>query len=56
MIHGILLVIIAVSAGFGLGRVKNAKKLAAVSTEITKIETGITTDVKAGIAAIKSHL
>ena len=42
--------------GFGLGRVKNAAKLKAVSTVIANAEAKATTEVKALIAEVKSHL
>ena len=49
---------LAVSAGlgFGLGRVKNASKLKAVSAEIAKVEASAVAEVKNLVAAIKSKL
>lgn len=55
------------AGGFGLGRVKNAGKLAAIKAEVTKVESDIAsgakklaadaeTEVKKLIAAVKSHL
>lgn len=41
----------AAAAGFGLGRVKNAGKLAAISAEIAKLEADASADAAA--AAVK---
>lgn len=47
---------VALAAGFGLGRVKNAAKLAAVKAEIAKAEAAVETDAKKVIAAVKAKL
>ena len=52
-------VIVAVAGlvlGFGLGRVKNAKKLAAVNAEFKAVEGKIEFDANAVLAKIKSKL
>lgn len=46
----------ALLVGFGLGRVKNAAKLAAVKAELDKLEAAGVTDVKKVFAAVRSHL
>jgi hypothetical protein len=42
--------------GFGLGRVKNAAKLAAVKAEVAKIEASASAEVAKLVAAIKAKL
>ncbi|HET9280359.1 MAG TPA: hypothetical protein VFR24_00155 [Candidatus Angelobacter sp.] len=42
--------------GFGFGRVKNAKKLAAAHAELNSLEAKATADAKTVIAAIRSKL
>jgi len=49
-------VIAALAAGFGLGRVKNAGKLAAARAELNKLELGVSSEAKSVIAAIRSKL
>jgi hypothetical protein len=51
-----IIVAIAAVAGFGAGRVKNAKKLTAVANELASIEAGASADLKAVIAKVKSKL
>ena len=46
----------AAAAGFGLGRIKNASKLAAIKASIAKAEADAKADVKTVIADIKSKL
>jgi hypothetical protein len=48
MVHGAILILISIATGFGLGRVKNGKKLATVTAELaalkalaTKVETSV---------------
>lgn len=43
-------------AGFGLGRVKNSKKLAAARAELNKLELGVSSEAKSIIAAIRAKL
>jgi hypothetical protein len=50
-----LLVLAALAAGFGLGRVKNAQKLAAVKAEVTKVE-GVASADLAKVVAIHHAL
>ena len=40
--------------GFGLGRVRNAQKLAAVKAEALKLEAAVVADAKALIAKVKA--
>jgi len=47
---------VALVAGFGLGRVKNASKLSAVSAELAKVQASASADVKALVASIKAKL
>lgn len=56
MLNLIITGIVLASAGFGVGRIKSASKLAAISTELKAVETGAVTDVKALAAKIKAHL
>lgn len=48
--------LIAAGLGFGAGRVKNSKKLAAVHVELLKLESEASAEVKALVAKIKSLL
>ena len=54
MVTFILTVLVSGAAGFGLGRVKNAAKLAAIKAEVVKIEGEVVTDVKSVVARIKA--
>lgn len=56
MIICIIVAVVMGLLGFGLGRIKNAHKLAAVHDEIVKAENSITTSAKDLAAKIKSHL
>ena len=60
MIGIAIALLMAAGLGFGAGRVKNAKKLAAVSAEVASIEayikSGATYVVADVIAAVKKHL
>ena len=56
MIHGIVFLAVAAAAGFGVGRIKNAAKLAAISAEIAKVKTGVITEVDNLVTAIKAKL
>jgi hypothetical protein len=48
--------VLCLSAGFGLGRVRNAGKLAAIKAEVVKVEASVVAEVQSLVAAIKSHL
>ena len=48
--------VVGLVAGFGVGRIKNAKKLAAVNAEFKAIEGKVTFDANAVLAKIKSKL
>ena len=56
MIHGILFLIAAAAAGFGVGRIKNASKLAAINAELAKVKAGVSAEVDKVVAAVKSHI
>lgn len=56
MLIDILVMAGCVAIGFGLGRVKNAKKLAAVTAELNTVEAKAITDAKAVIAAVRARL
>jgi hypothetical protein len=43
-------------AGFGVGRVKNAAKLAAIGTEVKAVEGKVTADFSAVVAKIRQLL
>lgn len=45
--------VIGLVVGFGLGRVKNAGKIAAVKAEILKVEGSAVSEVRALVAAVK---
>ena len=49
-------VVASLVAGFGLGRVKNVAKLAAVKTEVEAAEKSVVAEVKAVAAKIKAKL
>ena len=49
-------IVVALLVGFGLGRIKNAAKLAAVEAELNKIGVYATDEVKKLVAAIKAKL
>ena len=56
MVLDIVIIGAAVAAGFGLGRVKNAAKLAAIKAELVKAESSVVAEVKSLVAAIKAKL
>ncbi len=56
MVLSVGLVVVGLVAGFGLGRVKNAAKLAAVKAEVEKVEASAVAEVKTLVAAIKAKL
>ena len=56
MILALVALAVSFGAGFGLGRVKNASKLKAVSAEIAKVEGSVVAEVKSLVAAIKAKL
>ena len=49
-------IVVALLVGFGLGRIKNAAKLAAIKVELDKVDNLISSDVKKLIAAIRAKL
>lgn len=55
-IHAFVAIIASVAIGIGIGRIKNAAKLAAIKAEISNAEAYVTTEAKALAAAIKKHL
>jgi hypothetical protein len=48
--------VVCLAAGIGLGRIKNAQKLAAARVELNKIEAGVSTEAKAIVARIRALL
>ena len=56
MVLDIVILGAAVAAGFGLGRIKNAAKLAAVKAELVKVEGSVVAEVKKLVADIKAKL
>ena len=52
----VLVGLAALAGGFGLGRVKNASKLAAIKAEIVKVEGVVSADYEKVVSAIKSKL
>lgn len=49
-------VVVCLVVGFGVGRIKNSAKLAAIKAELVKVEVAAEADVKKVIAAIKAKL
>jgi hypothetical protein len=47
---------VVLAIGIGLGRIKNASKLAAIHNYLVAAETAVTVDVKKVIADIKAKL
>lgn len=56
MVLEIAALVAAAGAGFGVGRVKNAGKLAAVKAELVKVEGSAVAEVKKLVADIKAKL
>lgn len=56
MLISIIVGVVCLALGFGVGRVKNAKKLAAVNSELKAVEGKMTFDANAVLAKIKSKL
>ena len=56
MVLALAALVVVAAAGFGLGRVKNAAKLAAVKAEVAKVEGSAVAEVKSLVAAIKAKL
>ena len=56
MVTLIIVVVASLAAGFGIGRIKNASKLAAVSAELDKVATSTVAEVKTLVADIKAKL
>lgn len=52
----VFLAVACLVAGFGLGRIKNAGKLAAIEAELKKVEGSVVDEVKKLVASIKAHL
>jgi len=56
MIVTAIVVVVAAAAGFGVGRIKNSAKLAAIRAEIAKVEGVVEADFKVVVAKVKSLL
>jgi len=56
MITLIVTGLVCLGVGFGVGRIKNAKKLAAITTELKTVENNVSIDGKLLYADIKKHL
>lgn len=54
--HHVAYIIGSVALGFGLGRIKNAGKLAAIKAELLAVEGSAIAEVKALAAKIKAKL
>jgi hypothetical protein len=52
----LIAVLAALVAGFGVGRIKNVSKLAAIKAELDAIESSASQEVKSVIASIRAHL
>lgn len=51
-----IVIIVSLLVGFGAGRVKNVRKLKAVSAEISAVEAKGSAEVKTLVAAVRKHL
>lgn len=56
MILALAALAVSFGAGFGVGRIKNASKLAAVKAEVVKVENSAVAEVKSLVDAIKAKL
>ena len=56
MITLIVTGLVCLGVGFGVGRIKNAKKLAAIKTELDAAGASFQNDANAVVAAIRKHL
>jgi hypothetical protein len=56
MLTTIVVGLICLGAGFGVGRIKNSSKLAAIKAELVMVQNDIAIDGKALYAKIKAHL
>ena len=54
--HIAIAVVVSLAIGFGLGRVKNARKLAAIKTVFDAMEAKASGEVKTLIAAVRAKL
>ena len=52
----VVYVAVLLGAGFGFGRIKNAKKLAAINADVKKVITPVDNAVKTVVADVKSKL
>ncbi len=52
----VIAIFVSLVLGFGLGRIKDAAKLATVKAEVSKAENAVSAEVKAVVAAIKAKL
>jgi hypothetical protein len=56
MLTTIVVGAVCLLAGFGVGRIKNASKLAAISADLKTVENDVIVDGKSLYAKIKAHL
>ena len=52
----VIAVIVALGIGFGVGRIKNAAKLKAISAEFAKVGAEASAEVKAFVEAVKAKI
>lgn len=52
----VIAVVVALAVGFGIGRIKNAARCAAIWNELRAVEAAGVTDAKAVIAAVRAKL
>jgi len=52
----IIAIVVAFAAGFGVGRIKNAAKLKAISAEFAKVGAEASAEVKAFVEAVKAKI
>ncbi len=53
MIHGLIIILVSAASGFGLGRIKNAKKLAVAQAELDKLKAVATKAETSALSEIK---
>jgi hypothetical protein len=51
-----IVAVVSLGAGFGLGRIKNVAKLAAVKAELDKVQGSVIGEVAALVAAVRAKL
>lgn len=53
---GLIAIVVAFAGGFAVGRIKNAKKLAAINMELKAVEAKAVKDAETVVAAVRARL